>query len=146
MLELAIGLGLTLNLALTELAGVASAGLVVPGYLALYLTQPARLLGTLLVALVTWAVVRFLFARLLVLYGRRRFGVTILTGFVLNGLFADALRYLPGERPDLRAIGFIVPGLIANAALGQGLWPTLGATAIVTVLVRVVLVILAAWM
>ncbi len=146
MLELAIGLGLTLNLLLTELAGVASAGLVVPGYLALYLTQPARLLGTLIVAIATWAAVRFGFARLLVLYGRRRFGVTILTGFVLNGLLADALRWLPDERPDLRAIGFIVPGLIANAALGQGVWPTIGATAIVTVLVRILLMIFAGWL
>ena len=35
MLEMAIGIGITVNLLLTELLGVASAGLVVPGYLAL---------------------------------------------------------------------------------------------------------------
>jgi len=50
VVELALGIGITLNLVLTEVIGLGSAGLVVPGYLALYLNQPARLLATWLVA------------------------------------------------------------------------------------------------
>ena len=68
---------------------------------------------------------RFGLARVVVLYGRRRFGVTILVGFLLNMLLLRVLRVLPSEGLDLRAIGFIIPGLIANQALAQGLWPTL---------------------
>jgi poly-gamma-glutamate biosynthesis protein PgsC/CapC len=140
MLEAAIGFGITVNLVFTEVLGLASAGLVVPGYLALYFNQPDRLLATALVALVTWASVRFGLARVLVLYGRRRFGVTVLVGFVLNLLLARALRVLPPEPLDLRAIGYIVPGLIANQALAQGLWPTLLLTALAAAVVRLVLV------
>ena len=125
MLEMAIGIGITVNLLLTELFGLASAGLVVPGYLALYLAQPARLLATAVLAVLTWGIVKFGLARVVVLYGRRRFGVTILVGFLLNMLLLRVLRVLPSEGLDLRAIGFIIPGLIANQALAQGLWPTL---------------------
>ncbi len=146
MLETAIGIGITVNLLLTEIFGLASAGLVVPGYLALYLSQPSRLVATALLALVTWAVVRFGLARLVVLYGRRRFGVTVLVGFVLNLLALRLLRVLPAEPLDLRAIGFIIPGLIANQALVQGVWPTLVLTALAAALVRLVLFLAGGWL
>jgi poly-gamma-glutamate biosynthesis protein PgsC/CapC len=145
MFEAAIGLGITINLLLTELFGLASAGLVVPGYLALYLNQPGRLLATALVALATWAVVRHGLARIVVLYGRRRFGVTVLLGFVLNMLLARTLGALPPDPLGLRAIGFIVPGLIANQALTQGVWSTFVLTALAAGLVRLLLLVIFGW-
>ncbi len=145
MLESSIGLGIAVNLFLTEVFGLASAGLVVPGYLALYFSQPSRLLATALLALVTWALVRFGLARLVVLYGRRRFGVTVLVGFLVNLVLLRVLRTMP-EPVDLRAIGFIIPGLIANQALVQGVWPTLVLTAIAAAIVRLVLLLAAGWM
>jgi poly-gamma-glutamate biosynthesis protein PgsC/CapC len=144
MIELAIGLGMALNLVLTEAFGLASAGLVVPGYLALYLDQPWRVAATWAVALATWALVRFGWARLIVLYGRRRFGVTVLSGFVLNVLVTQALPYAPPVASDIRVIGHIVPGLIANTALAQGVWPTVAATFLVAGAVRILLS-LAGW-
>ena len=146
MVELALGIGITLNLLLTEAVGLGSAGLVVPGYLALYLNQPARLVATWLVAGATAAVVRFGIGRLVVLYGRRRFGVTVLTGFLLNALLAAVLRALPPEPADLRAIGFIVPGLIANQILIQGFWPTLGLTFLVAAVTRLLLLVVTGWL
>jgi len=143
VVELAIGLGLTLSLILSELVGLSSAGLVVPGYLALYLDQPARLAATFLVALGTWAAVKFGFARLVVLYGRRRFGITVLTGFLLNAALDHLLFVLPPEAAELRAIGYIVPGLIANTALQQGVAATVGLTLLVAAAVRLILMGLA---
>ena len=143
MVELAIGLGMTLSLIVSELVGVSSAGLVVPGYLALYLDQPARVAATFLVALTTWAVVRLGFARLVVLYGRRRFAVTVLTGFLMNAALDRLLLALPPETAGLRAIGYIVPGLIANTALQQGVGSTVGLTLLVAAAVRLILMGLA---
>jgi poly-gamma-glutamate biosynthesis protein PgsC/CapC len=143
VVELAIGLGLALSLILSELVGLSSAGLVVPGYLALYLDQPARLAATFLVALGTWAAVKFGFARLVVLYGRRRFGITVLTGFLLNAALDHLLFVLPPEAAGLRAIGYIVPGLIANTALQQGVAATVGLTLLVAAAVRLILMGLA---
>lgn len=146
MLESAIGVGITVNLLLTEVFGLASAGLVVPGYLALYFAQPSRLVATAVLTLVTWAVVRFGLARLVVLYGRRRFGVTVLVGFLVNMAMLRLLRTMPAEPVDLRAIGFIIPGLIANQALAQGVWPTLVLTALAAAIVRLVLFVAGAWL
>jgi poly-gamma-glutamate biosynthesis protein PgsC/CapC len=139
----AIGLGLTVSLIVSELFGVASAGLVVPGYLALYLDQPWRLAATFLVAFSTWAVVRHGLGRLVILYGRRRFGVTVLTGFLLNAALEQLLFVLPPEAAELRAIGYIVPGLIANTALQQGVGITVGLTLLVAAVVRLILMGLA---
>ncbi len=146
MLETSIGIGITVNLVITEVFGLASAGLVVPGYLALYFSQPSRLVATALLALLTWAIVRFGLARLVVLYGRRRFGVTVLVGFLVNLAMLRALRTMPAEPVDLRAIGFIIPGLIANQALAQGIWPTLVLTALAAAIVRLVLGVAAGWL
>ena len=142
MVELALGLGIALNLLFTEVLGLSSGGLVVPGYLALHLTQPSRLLATLAVGGATFAAVRYGLMRLVVLYGRRRFGVTILTGFVLHGLYTLALASAPAPA-DLRVVGYIVPGLIANTSLSQGFWTTVGTTLTIAVLVRIILTALA---
>ena len=142
MVELALGLGIALNLLFTEVLGLSSGGLVVPGYLALHLTQPSRLLATLAVGGATFAAVRYGLMRLVVLYGRRRFGVTILTGFVLHCLYTLALASAPAPA-DLRVVGYIVPGLIANTSLSQGFWTTVGATLTIAVLVRLILTALA---
>lgn len=143
MVELAIGIGLALGLLASEVFGLAAAGLVVPGYLALYLDQPGRLIATVLVATATWAAVRFGLSRAVVLYGRRRFAVTVLVGYLLNAALEQALLALPAESLELRAIGYIVPGLIANTALSQGLFVTLGTTFLVAAAVRVLLVLFA---
>ena len=138
MVELALGLGIALNLLFTEVLGLTSGGLVVPGYLALHLSQPARLLATIALGGLTFALVRFGLSRIVILYGRRRFGVTILTGFVLHGLYTMALASSPAPA-DLRVVGFIVPGLIANTALSQGFWATVGTTMVLAILVRLLL-------
>ena len=138
MVELALGLGIALNLLFTEVLGLASGGLVVPGYLALHLTQPGRLLATLALGGATFAIVRYAIMRLVILYGRRRFGVTILTGFVLHGLYTWSLASAPAAA-DLRIVGYIVPGLIANASLSHGFWATIGMTLVIALLVRLLL-------
>jgi len=138
MVELALGLGIAINLLFTEVLGLTSGGLVVPGYLALHLSQPARLVATIAVGGLTFAAVRYGIARFVILYGRRRFGVTILTGFVLHGLYTSILASSPAPA-DLRVVGFIVPGLIANTALSQGFWATVGTTLTIALLVRLLL-------
>jgi poly-gamma-glutamate biosynthesis protein PgsC/CapC len=145
VLELSIGLGLAVSLLVSELFGLASAGLVVPGYLALFLDQPARLLGTFAMSLTTWLIVRQVLDRIMVLYGRRRFAVTVLTGFLLNMVLARTLRMTPFGGLDVRSIGFIIPGLIASEMLSQGVFPATLATLLVAGVVRTLLWVFAGW-
>ena len=51
LLAISIGIGLVVSLLCTELFGIASAGLVVPGYIALYVTEPQHIATTIGVAL-----------------------------------------------------------------------------------------------
>jgi poly-gamma-glutamate biosynthesis protein PgsC/CapC len=142
MVELSIALGIVLSLVVRELTGFSAAGLVVPGYLALYLMQPSRLAATFMVAFLAFAAVRFGLSRLIVLYGRRRLAVTVLCGFLLNALLEQGLGWFPGQPLDLRVIGYIVPGLIANEALSQKFLPTAAVTLLVAALVRLVLLLI----
>ena len=50
--EVTVGLGIILSLVLSETLGVTAGGIIVPGYLALYLHQPIQVIVTILVAIV----------------------------------------------------------------------------------------------
>ncbi len=55
---LGLGVGLSASLALAEILSIAPGGYIVPGYLALSLNQPGRVLATVGVALATFLVMR----------------------------------------------------------------------------------------
>lgn len=144
MIEFAIGLGVFLNLLTYELFGRTAGGAVVPGYLALFLDQPGRVVSTVVAAAVTLFVVQLL-SRVAVIYGRRKFAAMLLVGFLVNALFDYTMPLLGGMfgtwRVDVRVIGFIVPGLMANEMHNQGAAPTVAVTLIVAVLVRLAMML-----
>jgi poly-gamma-glutamate biosynthesis protein PgsC/CapC len=136
-LALSIGVGLVVGILCTEAFGIAAAGLVVPGYLALYLTKPRHLAVTLAIAFVAYGVVR-LVGSVLILHGRRRTALMILVGYLL-GMLTARFAGLYGD--EYAAIGFVIPGLIAVWMDKQSIAQTLTSLCVVTVLVRLVLVV-----
>jgi hypothetical protein len=46
MIEISIGLGIILSLILSEALGVTAGGIIVPGYIALFLPEPVQVLST----------------------------------------------------------------------------------------------------
>ncbi|MBN2874081.1 MAG: poly-gamma-glutamate biosynthesis protein PgsC [Spirochaetales bacterium] len=135
-------IGLLVSMAFNELTGLSPGGIVVPGILALYLLEPLRLVGTLIVCLASLGVYSLL-SRWLILFGRRRFFVLASTAGILaalTGLVAPAL--FPAA-PDLRAVSFIVPGLLANTCQKQGIVPTMAATTVAVAIVALVVKLLA---
>jgi poly-gamma-glutamate biosynthesis protein PgsC/CapC len=143
VLPIAIGLGLVVSLLLSELLGVASAGMVVPGYVALYLGSPMHVLSTLLAAGFTYLAVR-LAGRFVILYGRRRTALAILLGYLSGaGCAFLVARYAPGVEPGADpVVGYIIPGLIAIWMDRQGVLGTLLALTISSSIVRLVLILL----
>lgn len=137
-----IGLGLLVSLVFSEVLGIAAGGMVVPGYFALYLDQPAMILTTLMVAYVTYAIVHSL-SSFMIIYGRRRTVLMIITAFLLGA----ALRHF-GQVPiadtglDIKVVGYIIPGLIAIWIDRQGLVETLSALTIASVVVRLGLILI----
>lgn len=134
MILTAFGIGIALGFLFFEITGLTAGGIIVPGYIALYINQPIRIIITLVISLITFGLVSF-GSQFLILFGRRRFLVMILVGFLLRTTFDSLKLYLPETGMDLQAIGYIIPGLIANEFYRQGVWKTVMALMIVSILV-----------
>ena len=141
MIYQAIGIGVMVSFAFYEVVGFSPGGIVVPGYIALFLDQPIRILVTLLVALLTYFAVKIL-SNYIILYGRRRFLTMVLVSFLLKWLIEEMIIKMPISSIELRSIGYIIPGLIANEMRRQGIFPTIYSLAIVSILVRLILLLL----
>ncbi|HPW17892.1 MAG TPA: poly-gamma-glutamate biosynthesis protein PgsC [Candidatus Aminicenantes bacterium] len=126
-------IGLVLALVWAEVTDVSPGGLVVAGYFALYLDRPLRVAATLAAALLALAVYRLLAGRL-ILFGRRRFLLLILLGAVISQAWLLLLPGLAGAPAELRAIGWVVPGILAASLVRQKPLPTLASLAAVSTL------------
>ncbi len=128
-----IFIGILMALLYAEVTGVYPGGIIVPAFLALSLNEPARVLSTIIIACLSLLVYK-LFTRYFILFGQRRFVLMLLLG----GLWAQAwLLFVPSlsvGRPELRAVGWIIPGLLANNLERQKFLPTLASLATVVVL------------
>lgn len=117
-------IGLLLALLYVELTGIYPGGIIVPAYVALYLDQPLRVLATVGIAVLSLFVYRF-FCRYFLLFGKRRFVMLIFIGaFLAQVWFLFFPRIFPVTF-EMRAIGWIIPGLLANNLEKQRFLPTI---------------------
>ncbi|RPH92454.1 poly-gamma-glutamate biosynthesis protein PgsC [candidate division KSB1 bacterium] len=141
MIELTIGLGVLISLLFHEVFGAAAGGIVVPGYIAMHLHEPLRLIGTLLVAFITYLAIRII-SRFMFIYGRRRLVLAILLGFIFGYISRQMIAYeMFSADIRLEAIGFIIPGLIANWFERQGVVKTVATMMIAAPLVRILVIL-----
>ncbi len=130
--------GVLVSLLYAELTGISPGGIVVAGYFVLYWNDPLRILLTLGISLLCLLVVRLL-SRYMILYGRRRFAVYLLTGMLLKMAFALLYAEGPAGLPNLSlSIGYLVPGLLARDAERQGIVPTFLSLGVVVCLLKLV--------
>ena len=138
MIFQAIGIGIAIGFLFYELVGLSPGGIVAPGYIALFINQPWRIIITVAIAILTYYIVLFL-SNYMILYGKRRFLSMILISFFVKWLVEGVLLQLPMISIEVQSIGYIIPGLLANEMQRQGILPTILATAIVAILVRLTL-------
>jgi poly-gamma-glutamate biosynthesis protein PgsC/CapC len=137
----AVGIGLVLSLIFTETLGIAAGGMVVPGYVALMLHHPMRIVGTILVSLLTFVTMKYV-SNYMFVYGRRRIVLVILVGFLFGWLSREVLMFQTGSFSiELQSIGLIIPGLIANWMEKQGTVRTIATMIIAAIFIRLVLMI-----
>lgn len=141
MVIASIGIGIVVGFIFYELVGLSPGGVVVPGYLALTFHSPTMVLTTIAVALITYLAVKGV-SNFAVLYGRRRFMAMILMGFLIKWVLEGVIIRVPIVNLEIVAIGYIVPGLLANEMKRQGIISTLICTGIVVVIVRLILYII----
>lgn len=117
-------IGLLCALLFIEVFGLYPGGIIVPAYMALYIDHPVRILVTVVFALACLFLYRFL-SRFFILFGKRRFVMFIFLGALLAQLWAFIFPHLFSDPIGLKAIGWIIPGLLANNMERQKIVPTL---------------------
>ena len=135
---LAIGIGMCLSLLLTESLGVTAGGVIVPGYIALFLNEPIQIIVTFSISFLVLFILKVL-SNFMFIYGKRRLVLSLLLGFFfgyLSKIYFDFdvitktplfssfnLEFL--EQYGLTSIGNIIPGLIASWMDRQGVLRTI---------------------
>ena len=120
-----IGIGMVLSLFLTETLGVTAGGIIVPGYIAMNLESPERLVITFGVSILTFLIIKLL-SKFIMVYGKRRLVLALLIGFLLGYLSRSEKMITAGlGTTDFIVIGNIIPGLIANWMDRQGVLRTI---------------------
>lgn len=124
-------IGLVVSLFVVEVFGVWPGGIIVPAYLALALSRPARVGATVAAALLTLAAYKVL-SRYFLLFGKRRFVVILLVGGFLIQASVLLFPKVMASPLDMRVIGWVIPGLLANNLERQKFFPTLAALVFAT--------------
>lgn len=127
-------LGIFLSLLFTELTDLSPGGIIVPAYFAMYAYDWKRLLGTVILSLLCMVIVHFM-SKYMILYGRRRYAVYVMTGVLL--------KFLVGSLGAGAAfsIGSLIPGILGRDMEKQGVPKTLTGLGIVTLLTRLIYII-----
>ena len=153
-LSLGVFVGIAVGMFWYERELLSPGGVVVPGYTALFLlTNQFLIVGySVGIALLTAVIVKYA-SRMTILFGRRRFAVTMLTALTLTFMIRPLFSLLSGPLPFLftgptqyqgfQVIGIIIPGLIANEVHRQGVVPTFSTLAIVSVITALIVYALA---
>lgn len=124
-------IGLVIAVLYVEILDIYPGGLIVPAYVALYYDQPLRILATVLVAFLSLYSYKFL-SRFLILFGKRRFVMLVLIGAVWAQIWFLLLPHFFSDPIGLKAIGWLIPGLLANNLEKQKIVPTLASMVIVS--------------
>jgi len=141
MIITSFGIGIVIGFIFFELSGLTAGGIIVPGYLALFIHEPVKILVTLLISLIVYGIVYFI-SQYTIVFGRRRFFLMILLGFLMRAGFDLLKIHLPEPAAAMQAVGYIIPGLIANEFFRQGVWKTLAAIAVVVTFVYLIMSII----
>jgi gamma-polyglutamate biosynthesis protein CapC len=133
--------GLIVGFLFYELFGISPGGVITPGYFALFINQPNKIVVTILIALAVYGILELL-SKHLILYGRRKFLLALLLGFCGKLFVESAIQPMALIQVDLLSVGYIIPGLIASDMCKQKITKTLTGTGIVTVTVYFILLLI----
>ena len=140
MVEISIGLGIILSLVLSEALGVTAGGIIVPGYISLFLHQPVQVFSTFCVAILVWLIIKGL-SKVMFLYGKRRIVLALILGFFFG--YLSRIIYVDTESiQSVAVIGNIIPGLIANWMDRQGVVRTVSVVLLTAVIVKLMIIVL----
>ncbi|MEM6430321.1 MAG: poly-gamma-glutamate biosynthesis protein PgsC/CapC [Deinococcota bacterium] len=127
--RLAILIGIIFGIIIYQRTGLTTGGIVVPGYLALFMREPGHIAVTLGLASMTYVIVYQGLRRRYMLWGRQLFESEVFTTLVLQVIWVAILAGLAAQfnsnAQSLYGIGVLLPSLIAHDMGKQGVTKTL---------------------
>ena len=117
---LLVALGIALGLYLFHRTGYSPGGIITPGFMAMELASPGRIVAAFGCALAVAALLSLL-VRGTGMYGRQRTGAAMLLALGLKVMLGDLFPAAPVW------IGWVIPGLIGADMQRQGIIPTVAA-------------------
>lgn len=142
MLNTILIIGIISSLLYYELTEISPGGIIAPVYFAIYIDNPQKILVSLLLAVATYIMVE-LFSNIMILYGRRKFAVYIITSLMLKYIFerigvniAENIAENYEIILSTSAIGVIIPAIIARDIEKQGYLKTLASVMVVSIFIK----------
>jgi len=127
--RLTIILGIVVSTIIYKRTGLTLGGVIVCGYLALFIGQPTHILVTLATSYLTYQIVYKVLQKRFMLNGRKLFEVEILIGLIFQALWITIIQVLGLFDMDFTlfyGVGFVLPGIVAHDMGRQGPRNTLG--------------------
>lgn len=147
MARITIMLGIVISILIYRRTGRTLGGVIIPGYLALFIGQPSNIIITLAIASLAYYIVHIYIKPRYLLAGRRLFEVEILVALIIQLSWNFTFAYLGRDNSNLLpffGIGYVLPGVIAHDMGRQGLRRTLTSTVLGILIVAAIIVPLAA--
>lgn len=133
-------LGIIVSIIFYEITDISPGGIVVPGLMVMYVNQFDKMVYTVIVAIITYLVVKFI-SRYLVIFGKRRFVILILVSILINFLLQLLLHSFSINLLNMSIIGYSIAGIIANDMYRQGIKRTIPSLAIVIVVLELIIIV-----
>lgn len=132
-------IGIIVSLVFSYFTELSPAGLIVPGYIALNLGSPYKILLTFIVVFITYGLYKII-SRYTILYGQRRFALMVIISICVSWV----ITLLPIPVANISVIGYLIPGIIAKEFDRQGIIKTLIPLAIATAITTLIAMLLGA--
>lgn len=134
-------LGIIISIIFYEITEISPGGMIVPGYIALFLDQPLRIILTIFLSMATLYLVNFL-SEYTIIYGKRKFALMIIVSFILKFLFKESTEVLSITLITTSAIGYIVPGIAAQDMDRQGILKTVSSMMLVACIIKLITIVI----
>lgn len=135
MYDKIIIIGIFISLIFSEITGFSASGLIVPGYIAININNPYRILWTLGISLATYLIVKLL-SKYLIIYGKRQFALCIGISVILQMFILSRFPIHFG------VIGNVIAGIMANEWIKEGIFRSLVSLTIVVLIVLFIMVLM----
>ena len=133
-------IGVLVSIIFYEITEISPGGIIVPGLLVTYFHSIERVIFTVIIALVTYLIVKFL-SKYILVFGKRRFVLMIIISLFLSIIIELFTHALSSSLLSISIIGYTISGIIANDFYKQGVKKSLPALAICVGLIELIVII-----